>query len=119
MPGDAEAEEQIWRNLDGLFRDGGFALWPNVFGCTLKTPDGATASPSGFGYAIPSRTDPNLIGTVGRLRRFDYRVGSFIPLFYRCLMFMERIHSRELRVPEMDMTLSSALSSLGAKGTNI
>ena len=30
MPGDAEAEEQIWRNLDGLFRDGGFALWPNV-----------------------------------------------------------------------------------------
>ena len=38
---------------------------------------------SGFGYAIPTRTDPDQEGTVGRLRQFEFNVCWFMCLFYQ------------------------------------
>ena len=74
MPGSEEGEEQIWSVLDEVFRDAGFTLWTKGIFSTLKSPGGTYPLSSGFGYATPFRTDPNQIGTVGRLRRFDFTV---------------------------------------------
>jgi hypothetical protein len=71
----------------------------------------------GFGYAIPTR-GKDVVGSAADLREFQYYVCSFICLsyYYPCLTFTDRIHARELHVPEMDLMSSSALSSLETKG---
>ena len=78
IPGNSnEAEEQIWINLDKVFRDAGFNLWPNTFYSLLMISD--YPSSSGFGYAIPTRAEKG-VGSLVNLRKFDYRVCSFISI---------------------------------------
>jgi len=62
-------------NLDHLFRDAGYFLWPNAFNSTLESPGLAFPLSSGFGYAVSTRSQmaPDSIGTVGRLQRFEYK----------------------------------------------
>ncbi|KAF8806766.1 hypothetical protein BYT27DRAFT_7100370 [Phlegmacium glaucopus] len=69
-----EAEEKVWMDLDQVFRDAGFTLWPHAFFSILKAPGSEFPLSSGFGYAVSSRQmeAPNSIGTVGRLRSFEY-----------------------------------------------
>ena len=74
QPGIVEEEEKIWRSLDEVFRDAGFTLWTRAFLSIFRSPGGTYPLSSGFGYAIPTRLDPNQIGTVGRLRRFQFPV---------------------------------------------
>ena len=72
---------------------------------------------SGSGYPIPIRGEVG-VGSVAKLRQYQYHVCSFIRLFYPgpcCITLTDRIHARELHVLEMDLMLSSALSSLEAK----
>ena len=117
LPGDTyEAEEQIWINLDKVFRDAGFTLWPNALFFVLRIADYPLSS--GFGYAIPTRGKDG-VGALEMLREFEYHVCSFIGLFNSCLISVDRIHSPELHVPEMDLMSSSALSSLETKDMNI
>ena len=111
------AEDQIWINLDQVFRDAGFTLWPNAFCFLLRIDD--YPSSSGFGYVIPTRGKKG-VGALKMLREFDCRVCSLIRLFNPFwLTSMDRIHSRELHVPEMDLMLSSVSSSLETKGITI
>ena len=70
-----EVDEQIWINLDEVFRDAGFKLWPNVFHSLLMISD--YPSSSGFGYAIPTRREKG-VGSLVNLRKFDYNVCIFI-----------------------------------------
>ncbi|KAG5638071.1 hypothetical protein H0H81_002039, partial [Sphagnurus paluster] len=73
QPGSSwEDEEKIWKDLDEVFREAGFTLWPHQFCAVVKTPDLTYPISNGFGYASPGRTDLNRIGNVGMLRRFDY-----------------------------------------------
>jgi hypothetical protein len=118
LPGNSyEVEEQIWINLDKVFRDAGFTLWPHAFWSTLRISEYPTLS--GFGYAIPTRGNAG-VGSLEELREFQYHVCIvFIRLFYPCLTFADRIRARELHVPEMDLMLSSALSSLETKDMTI
>ena len=117
LPGDnCEVEEQIWINLNEVFRDAGFTFWPNAFCSMLRIAD--YPSSSGFGYAIPTRGKEG-VGSLKKLRQFEYHVCCFICLFNSCLRSIDRIHSRELHVPEMDLMSSSALSSLEMKGITI
>ena len=75
MPGNStQAEEQIWQDLDEVFRDRGFTLWPNAFYSTLSSPGLTYPLSSGFSYATPSRGIIGGVGTVQRLCRFDYLV---------------------------------------------
>jgi hypothetical protein len=111
-----EAEEQIWINLDKVFRDAGFTLWPHAIVSILRIAD--YPSSSGFGYAIPSRGKEG-VGSLRDLRRFEYRVCIFICLFNPCLISIDRIHACELHVLEMDLMSSFALSSLETKGMTI
>ena len=69
-----EAEEKIWTDLDHVFRDAGYSLWPYAFSSILKSPGLAFPLSSGFGYAVSARSHmaPDSIGTAGRLRRFEY-----------------------------------------------
>jgi hypothetical protein len=69
-----EDEEQIWRYLDEVFRDAGFTLWTHVHFSVFRSPGRTYPLSNGFGYAIPTRTDPNRIGTVGMLRQFQSSV---------------------------------------------
>ena len=82
----------------------------------LRIPD--YPSSSGFGYTIPTR-GKNGVGALAMLREFDYHVCRFICLFYSCLTCIDRIHSRELHVPEMDLMSLSASSSLETNGMTI
>ena len=70
-------EEQIWRYLDEVLRDAGFTLWTHAFFSYFKSPGRTYPLSSGFGYAIPTRTDANKIGTVGMLRQFIFPVCWF------------------------------------------
>ena len=83
LPGDSYAtEHQIWINLDKVFRDAGFTLWPNAFCFLLRIAD--YPSSSGFAYVIPTRGKKG-VGALEMLREFDCRVCSFISvsiLFY-------------------------------------
>ncbi|KAL6306172.1 kinase-like domain-containing protein [Sparassis latifolia] len=65
-------EERIWETLDPIFRDRGLTLWPNSFGCTLKTPGTAYPTSSGFAYVTPNRSILKGIGSVYHLMCFDY-----------------------------------------------
>jgi hypothetical protein len=80
MPGNSnEAEEKIWRDLDQVFRDGGYTLWPHAFLSTLGSPGKTYPLSSGFGYATPSRgitNEETPVGTARKLLRFDYTVRS-------------------------------------------
>ena len=120
LPGNTcAAEEQIWINLDKVFRDAGFMLWPktpNVLHSILRVAD--YPSSSGFGYAIPSRGKDG-VGSLKKLRQFEYRVCISICLFNPFLISIDRIHSREPHVHEMVWMSSSALSSLERKGMTI
>ncbi|KAF8150588.1 kinase-like domain-containing protein [Crassisporium funariophilum] len=72
-PGNSwEQQNQIWIDLEDVFRDAGITLWPNAFCCTLLTPGNTYPLASGFGYATAYRTSPDGPGTLSRLRRFDY-----------------------------------------------
>ena len=110
--------EQIWIKLDKVFRDAGFTLWTHAFSFVLTIAD--YPSSSGFGYALPSRGNEG-VGSLKKLRHFQYHVCSFylsIQLTLR-LIFIDRIHSRELHVPEMGLMSSSESSSLETKDTTI
>ena len=88
IPGNCqEAEEKIWQDLDEVFRDRGFALWANAFCCTLVAPSEPSQLSSGFAYATPSRGIGDGLGTVDRLRRFDYIV---------CLLISSLLSSSDL-----------------------
>ena len=69
-----EKEEQIWRCLDKVFRDAGFTLWTHAYFSVFRSPGQTYPLSSGFGYAIPTRIESNRIGTVGRLRQFQFPV---------------------------------------------
>ena len=56
-------------NLEKVFRDAGFMLWPNVFCSMLRIPDYPLSSK--FGYTIITRT--SRIAALGNLRIFEYR----------------------------------------------
>ena len=72
LPGHShEVEEQIWTNLDKVFRDAGFSLWQYAFWSVLTISE--YPSSSGFGYAIPTRGNEGL-GSLADLRRFQYYV---------------------------------------------
>ena len=71
LPGDDDAEHQIWINLDKVFRDAGFILWPLAFSFMLRIAD--YPSSSGFGYVIPTRGKKGA-GALGMLLDFDCRV---------------------------------------------
>ena len=70
-------QEQIWTYLDEALRDAGFTLWTRSFASVFRSPGRTYPLLSGFGYAIPTRTDANQIGTVGKLRRFIFPVYWF------------------------------------------
>ena len=74
QPATAEDEEQIWRYLDEALRDAGFTLWTHFYASVFMSPGVTYPLSSGFGYAIPSRTDTNGVGTVGILRQFMFPV---------------------------------------------
>ena len=116
VPGETY-EEQIWINLDKVFRDAGIMLWSNAYHCVLRIPD--HASSSGFGYVIPTRIK-GAVGSLSMLREFNYLVCSLV--FYSTLnqhLLRDRMHACELHVPEMDLMSSSALSSLERMGMTI
>ena len=71
IPGDYAAHEQIWINLDNVFRDAGITLWPNAFSLILRIAD--YPSSSGFGYTIPTRGKEGA-GSLKRLRQYNYHV---------------------------------------------
>ena len=73
MTGVTEAEERIWINLDKVFRDAGFTLWPHSHFSILRIAD--YPSSSGFGYAIPSRGKEG-VGSLKKIRQFEYTVCS-------------------------------------------
>ena len=92
-------------------------LWPNAFCSLLRIPDYPLSS--GFGYTIPTRRKKG-VGSLGNLLIFDYRVCSFIRLFYPCLLTLtDRTHVCELHVLVMDLMSSSVSSLLERKGTTI
>jgi hypothetical protein len=66
-----DVEEQIWINLDKVFRDAGLMLWPHFFYFMLKISE--YPSSSGFGYIIPTRGNVG-IGSLEALREFQYHV---------------------------------------------
>ena len=65
QPGTVEGEEQIWRYLDETLRNAGFTLWTRFYASVFMSPGVTYPLSSGFGYAIPTRTDANDVGTVG------------------------------------------------------
>ena len=72
LPGRShEVEEQIWTNLDKVFRDAGFSFWRHAFWSLLTISE--YPSSSGFGYALPTRGNEGL-GSLADLRRFQYYV---------------------------------------------
>ena len=78
-PGDNREDlEEIWIKLDKVFRDAGFTLWKHAFSYVLRIAD--YPSSSGFGYALPSRGNEG-VGSLRKLRQFQYNVGCFICLF--------------------------------------
>ena len=81
MPGETvEADEEIWIKLEKVFRDAGFTLWSHALSSILKIAD--YPSSSGFGYAIPSRGIDGVLGSLRKLRQFEYSVCViFICLF--------------------------------------
>ena len=79
VPGNSsEEEEQIWINLDKVFRDAGFSLWPYAFWSKLRISE--YPSSSGFGYAIPSRGNVGL-GSLAKLCEFQYHVCVVLSVF--------------------------------------
>ena len=80
--GGVKAEEQLWINLDKVFSDAGFTLWPHAFHSMLRISE--YPSSSGFGYAIPTRVKDE-VGSVADLREFQYHVcifySSILPLY--------------------------------------
>ena len=74
---DDEDEEQIWGYLDKVLRDAGFTLWTHAYFSVFSSPGRTYPLSSGFGYAIPTRIELNQIGTVGRLRQFQFPVCWF------------------------------------------
>ena len=77
QPGTVEGEEQIWRYLDETLRNAGFTLWTRFYASVFMSPGVTYPLSSGFGYAIPTRTDANDVGTVGILRQFMFPVCWF------------------------------------------
>ena len=71
LPGNGDQEHQIWINLNKVFRDAGFILWPLAFSFLHVVAD--YPSSSGFGHALPSRGEKD-VGGLGMLREFDCRV---------------------------------------------
>ena len=72
VPGRGHAmEEQIWINLDKVFRDAEFSLWPYALWSILRISE--YPSSSGFGYAIPTRGKKG-VGSLAELREFQYNV---------------------------------------------
>jgi hypothetical protein len=71
MPGNScEAEEKIWKDLDQVFRDGGYVQLEYLLGSVLVFPGKKLPLPSGFRYATPIRgieNEENPAGTVQRL----------------------------------------------------
>ena len=83
-----EDEARIWRSLDQVFRDAGYTLWTHVDGCMFRSPDRTYPLSSGFGYA---RTDdPDQVGTVTNLRRFQFPVC----LFYVSTLPLSEIYTK-------------------------
>ncbi|KDR79362.1 hypothetical protein GALMADRAFT_154278 [Galerina marginata CBS 339.88] len=72
IPGDCvEAEEQIWKDLDEVFRDAGLILWSHLHSSVLSAPENTYPPSNGFGYVIPFRSDPQAIGGATWLRQFQ------------------------------------------------
>ena len=70
-----EDEARIWRSLDQVLGDAGFTLWTHAYASIFRSPDRTYPLSSGFGYA---RTDdPDQVGTVTNLRRFQFPVCLF------------------------------------------
>ena len=64
----------MWITLDKVFRDAGIKLWPNAYCCTLRISD--YPSSSGFGYVLPTRAKVGVVGSLAKLRQFNYLVGG-------------------------------------------
>ena len=80
MPGRTlEDHEEIWIKLENVFRDAGFTLWPHALFFVLKIAD--YPSSSGFGYAIPSRGIDGVLGSLSKLRQFEYRVCVILSVY--------------------------------------
>lgn len=73
LPGSGEAEEQIWRALDGVFRVAGYVFWRHQGFNVLTAPDG-NPSVTGFGYFVRHRSDPKAVGGLVDLQVFQYKV---------------------------------------------
>ena len=89
MPGEShEAEEKIWQDLDPVFRDRGYTLWPYAFLSTILSPGKSYPKSSGFGYATSSRgiERQDHLGTARLLIQFDYIV-RFSDI-YKSLIFI-------------------------------
>ena len=74
IPSSFEENEQIWRNLEKVFRDAGFTFWPSALLNLLRVSD--YPSSSGFGYVIPSRGKEG-VGSLKKILQFNYPVCSF------------------------------------------
>ena len=120
QPGTVEDEEQIWRYLDEALHDAGFTLWRRAFASVFGSPGRTYPLSSGFGYAIPTRTGANEVGSVRMLRQFIFPVCWFYESILSLSdIYMKRMDPHDLCVHEMDWMLSSALLSLEMKGRTI
>ena len=97
------------------FRDVGIMLWPHAFCYMLRIPDHASLYGFGYMYFLPTqaREKKGKVGSLAMLRDLNYLVRDLIHLFYSCLIFTDKIHARQLHVPEMDLMSSSALETKG------
>ena len=86
IPGSShEVEEQIWINLNKVFRDAGFTLWPHAFCSMLRVFE--NPSSSGFGYVIPTRGNVGVgPGSLKMLREFQYHVCIVLTVYSTTLV---------------------------------
>lgn len=73
LPGSEEAEEQIWKVLNEVFRAADFGLWRHR-GFNVLTASVGNPSVTGFGYFTHYRSDPKAVGGLVDLRIFQYKV---------------------------------------------
>jgi hypothetical protein len=73
--------EQMWKDIDEILRDEGYLQWPHDYFQLLRSPGLTYPLSSGFAYAIPSRSEPNGIGSIGKLREYEYTVCAVSCLF--------------------------------------
>ena len=121
LPGSEEMNEQIWNNLDEVFQEAGFTLWPYGGWGFQFFPGGTHPSVTGFGYVSPFRSHFNAVGGLVNLQTFQYLVCRLDRLFSPFSRFILkcRIPSVEPPAPEMDLMSLSALLLMEKRATII